>query len=36
MGFDPTRPQRRSSFDYWFVAAALVVAIALVVWAFVG
>ena len=36
MGFDPTRKHTRSRFDYWFVAAALVVAALLVLWAFLG
>ena len=36
MGLDPTRQHRRSRFDYWYVAAGLAVAIALVLWAFFG
>lgn len=36
MGFDPQRQHRRTNFDYWFVAAAVVVCICLVVWAFFG
>jgi hypothetical protein len=36
MGFDPTRKHRRSSFDYWYVGAGVVVFVALVVWALVG
>ncbi len=36
MGLDPTRPHRTSRFDYWYVAAGIIVAIALVLWAFFG
>jgi hypothetical protein len=36
MGFNPFRPRRRSRADYVMVAAAMVVCIALVVWAFLG
>jgi len=36
MGLDPTRQHRRTRFDYWYVAAGLAVAIALVLWAFFG
>jgi hypothetical protein len=36
VGLNPYRPQRRRASDYLLVAAAMVVTIALVVWAFVG
>ena len=36
MGFDPTRPHRRRPSDLVFVAAGLLVAVALVVWALLG
>jgi hypothetical protein len=36
MGFDPTRRHRRTNFDYWYVAAGLAVALALVLWALFG
>jgi hypothetical protein len=36
MGFNPFRPQRRSAADYVMVAAALVICLALVVWAILG
>ena len=36
MGFDPHRRQVRRRSDYVFVAAAIVVALALVVWAVLG
>lgn len=36
MGFDPNRPMRKTPADYVFVAAAVVVGIALVLWAFLG
>jgi hypothetical protein len=36
MGLDPTRRHRRSPADYWFVAASLAVAGALVLWALLG
>jgi hypothetical protein len=36
MGLNPFRPQRRSIADYVMVAAALVVVVALVLWAFLG
>lgn len=36
MGFNPTRSHRRSSWDYVFVAAALLTATAVVAWAFLG
>ena len=34
MGFDPTRKHKRTRFDYFYVAASVVICIALVVWAF--
>ena len=36
MGLNPFRPQRRSPADYVMVAAAVVVVVALVVWALLG
>ena len=36
MGFDPHRPQKRRPSDLVFVAAGLVVALLLVLWAFLG
>ena len=36
MGFDPNRKYQRRTSDYVMVAAALVVALALVLWAFLG
>jgi hypothetical protein len=36
MGFDPTRKHKRTPFDYVYVAAGVVVCVALVVWALVG
>jgi energy-coupling factor transporter transmembrane protein EcfT len=36
MGFNPYRKFRARRADYVFVAAAIVAAIALVVWAFLG
>jgi len=33
MGFNPFRPQRRSPVDYVLVAAAVIVSLALVLWA---
>jgi hypothetical protein len=33
MGFNPFRPQRRSPVDYVLVAAAMIVSLALVLWA---
>jgi len=36
MGFDPTRKQQRRPSDYVFVVAGIVVAIVLVLWAFLG
>jgi hypothetical protein len=36
VGLNPFRQQRRSNADYVMVAAALVVCLALVVWAFFG
>ena len=36
LGMDPTRRHVRRNSDYVFVAAALIVAVALVAWAFLG
>ena len=36
MGFDPNRPMRKTPADYVFVAAAVLVGVALVLWAFLG
>ncbi len=36
MGFDPTRKQRRTRFDYWYVAVGLLVCIGLILWAVLG
>jgi len=36
VGFDPNRTHRRRNSDYVFVAAAILVAVALVLWAFLG
>jgi hypothetical protein len=36
MGFDPTRRHRRTRFDYFYVAAAGLVCVALVLWALLG
>jgi hypothetical protein len=36
MGFNPFRPHRTSRADYLMVAAAVVLALALLVWAAVG
>jgi hypothetical protein len=36
VGFDPQRKHRRSNFDYWYVGGALLLCLALVVWAFFG
>ncbi len=36
MGMDPTRRHVRRNSDYVFVATALIVAVALVAWAFLG
>lgn len=36
MGMDPTRPHRRRPSDYLFVGAAILVAVLLVLWAFLG
>ncbi len=36
MGFDPNRPHKARPSDVWFVAAGLVVALLLVLWAFLG
>jgi hypothetical protein len=36
VGFNPFRPQNRSTADYVMVAAAMVVVVALVLWGFLG
>jgi len=36
MGFDPNRPQVRRPTDYLFVAAAVLVCLALLAWALLG
>lgn len=36
MGFNPERVQRRSRWDYVFVASAIVVSAALLLWALLG
>jgi len=36
MGFNPHRAQRRSYWDYLFVASALIACAAVVVWAALG
>lgn len=36
MGFNPHRPQKRRPSDIVFVAAGILVAVALVAWAFFG
>jgi hypothetical protein len=36
MGFDPNRIHRRSRFDYWYVAAGVVVVVLLLLWALFG
>ncbi len=36
MGFDPTRKHRRTRFDYWFVAIALLVFGGLILWGLLG
>jgi hypothetical protein len=36
MGFNPHRPRRKSRADYVMVAAALLVCLGLVLWAFLG
>jgi len=36
MGFNPHRPQKRTTADYVMVAAAMVVCLALVAWAVFG
>ncbi len=33
MGFDPTRKHKRTRFDYFYVAASVIVCVALVTWA---
>ena len=36
MGLDPTRPQKKTPFDYAFVVGAVIAGIALVAWALLG
>ncbi len=36
MGLDPTRQHRKTPFDYLFVGAAIIAAVALVIWALFG
>lgn len=36
MGFDPTRKHKRTRFDYVYVAASVVVCVAVVIWALLG
>ena len=36
VGFDPRRKHQRTAFDYFFVAASIVVAVALLAWAVFG
>jgi hypothetical protein len=36
MGFDPSRRHQTTRFDYWYVAAGLLLAVALVLWALFG
>jgi hypothetical protein len=36
VGFDPTRKHKRTSFDYFYVAAGVIVCVALVLWALLG
>jgi hypothetical protein len=36
VGFDPTRRHQRTRFDVFFVVAGILVAVALVAWAFFG
>lgn len=36
MGFDPTRKHRKTRFDYWYVAASVVVCVSVVLWALFG
>jgi len=36
MGLDPTRKHRRTPFDYWYVAVAILFGVALVLWALFG
>lgn len=36
MGMDPTRPQQKKPFDYFFVFAAILAGILLVAWALLG
>jgi hypothetical protein len=36
MGFDPNRPYRRRPSDFIFVISGIVVALLLLIWAFLG
>jgi hypothetical protein len=36
VGFDPTRKHKRTRFDYFYVAASVIVCVALVTWAFLS
>jgi len=36
MGFDPNRPFKKRKTDFIFVAAGLLIAISLLLWAFLG
>lgn len=36
MGMDPTRPRRKSNFDYVYVGLGTVAVLALIVWALLG
>lgn len=36
MGMDPTRQHKKSPFDYVFVVASVVAAVALLAWALLG
>ncbi len=36
MGMDPTRPRRKSRFDYVYVALGTIAVLALLVWALIG
>jgi hypothetical protein len=36
LGFDPTRKYKRTRFDYFYVAAGVMICIALILWAFLA
>lgn len=36
MGMDPTRPRRKSNFDYVYVALGTIAVLALILWALLG